>query len=480
MALLQLRTPEAEPLLAAVADDPAFPVREALCRGRQLDPGTVREDALLPPPAKTPGPQMVPTLIGLLQDPKPSVRQAAALKLSQMGDPAAAQAMLDASRSHADIDVRRLGVQSLYHRAPTPELIPLVAEALRHTDTEMRETAIGVLARLPGPEGIAHIAPLIGDPAASVRMAAAHALCHHASPAAEDAAVALLTNADWRIRQLAVQRFTRAPSPKALGGLREAAVAPEREIRMEALRAINTIQAPEVVAVLARGLDDPEDSVRGVAAEMLRSRPEPASFDVMLQALASSPRIDVRNQAAAKFEAQPFPAAAGTLAAAAKHEDDTLRATALRALGRIDGPAGTAPLVEALADPTPEVYLTAARMLAARRDDPSEQAMVTAVAGHPDVEVRRIAVTRFHGAPTPKAIPALTAAIKQDDDQLRLLATQALHAAQVPEAIDPLIGALDDPSEAVRQTAFGALSPRPDPRAQAAVAAYKAKMQGVQ
>jgi len=479
MALFQLRLPEAEPLLAAAADDPAFVVREALCRARQIDPNTVREDALLPETAKTPGPQMVPTLIGLLRDPKPSVRHAAALKLSQTPDPVADQAMLEALRSHPDVFVRSLGLQSLHRKPPTPDIIPLVAEALRHPDAEMRGGAVSVLARLPGPEAIPHLAALISDPAANVRLAVAHVLCNHPSPAAEDASAPLLTNPDWRIRQLAVQRFTRAPSPKALAGLREAAAAPEREIRAEAVRALGMLPVPDVIPILAGRLDDPEDSVRNVAAEMLRSRPEPATIDVMLQALTSHPRIDVRIQAAAKFEAQPHPPAAGPLSTAAKHEDDTLRATALRALGRIEGPATTAPLVEALADPIPEVYLTAARLLAARRDDPSEQAMIAALSGHADVEVRRIAATRFHGAPTPKAIPALMAAIKQDDDQLRLLATQALNVVQAPEAIDPLIAALDDPSEAVRQTAFGALSPRPDPRAQAAVAAYKAKMQGV-
>ncbi|MCE9552432.1 MAG: HEAT repeat domain-containing protein [Planctomycetes bacterium] len=476
-ALTRIRTREAAALLAKSFDDPAVTVRQIVQTARLRNPADVQDDALLPAAAKVGGPQEVPILVNLLNDPKPSIRQAAAQRLRQNPSDAADQALNQAIKSHSDIFVRRVAAQNLLRKPPTPAVIELAGELLRSPDPETRETALSVLSRAPTPQTISLMATLLSDPVPKVSLTAATLLCAIPPPMAEDAVIPLLNHPDWQIRQQAVQRFTRAPSPRAINGLGQAVAAPEREIRVEALRALAQINDPAVIPILGRALDDPDEQVRMVAVELLRGRGDPASIATMLNALASHPSASIRQHAAAKYEVQPSPAALGPLTAAAKHEDDALRSVALRALGKLAEPAATAAIVEALSDPVPEVRLTAATVLVTRRDDASEAAMITALNSHGDVEVRRLAASRFHHIPTPKAVPALAEAMKNVDDQLRLVAVQGLQKTPA-EAIDPLIAGLSDPSDSVRQVALAALGPQGDPKAKAAVAAYNAKLQG--
>ncbi|MCE9545623.1 MAG: HEAT repeat domain-containing protein [Planctomycetia bacterium] len=476
VALATIPTPESKLLVDSAIDDPAFAVRHAVQTFRRGDPNKVSDEALLPAAAITGMPQAVPLLVKLLSDPKPSVRQAAIQRLCQNLDPAADAAIQQACRTHPDLVVRRVAAQYLFRKPAPPGGIEIVRELIRDPDPELRETAANLLLRTPTPEGIAMVAPLLKDPIASVRMTAATLLSVTPLPAADDVVIPLLSNPDWQIRQLAVQRFARTPNPRAAAGLIDAAGAPEFEIRQEAMGPLNLMKDLAVFAFLARTLNDPNESHSMMAAEMLRARTEPECVAPMLAALATHPSINVRAIAALKFEAQPNPAALGPLVALAKHEDDGVRFAAIRALGKMTEPTAAAALVAALADPIPEVKMTAAAALAARRDDGAEAAMIAALAAPGDVEVRRLAATRFQQIPTPKAVPALAAAVKDVDDQLRLLAVQALQHTPT-EGMDLLIAALNDPSETIRQAALAALAPQPDPRAKGAVAAFKARTQ---
>lgn len=378
-ALTRIRTREAAELLAATFDDSAVRVREIVQAARLRSPVDVQDDALLPAAAKVGGPQEVPILVNLLNDAKPSIRQAAAQRLRQNPADAADQALNQAIKSHSDVFVRRIAAQNLLRKPPTPVVIELLGELVRSPDAEIRETALSVLARTPTPQTISLMAPLINDPVPKVSLAAATLLCSIPPPASDDAVIKLLYHPDWQIRQQAVQWFARWPSPRAIPGLGEAAAAPEREVGMACLRALGQINDPAVFPILGRMLDDPFEPVQLTAVEILRGRGEPACVKLMLKALASHPSVGVRQQAAAKFEAQPNPAALGPLTAAAKHEDDALRAVALRALGRLTEPAATTALAEALNDPVPEVRLTAATVLISRRDDASEATMISAL-----------------------------------------------------------------------------------------------------
>ena len=476
VSLRQLATPEAKALVEAAGDDPAFRVRHASYQSRGLDPNKVSDEALLPAEAKVAGAAAVPVLVKLLSDPKASVRGAAALRLSQNTDPAAEQAMLQAVVSHPDEFVRRAVVPCLQRNPPSPAAMAIARDLIRSPDPELRATALYALARAPAPEAVALITPLLSDPTPTVRLTAASLLCAIPAPAADDAAISLLSHVDWQIRAHAVERFTRTPSPRAIDGLGQALAMPEQELRLGAIRALALLPDPAIIPVVVRSMEDPDDQVRRIALETIIARSEPACTDLMLKALASSPRVDVRLHALLRFTRLPSPLALEPLGVAAKDEEDTLRVHALQALSKIDGARASALIAEALGDAIPEVRLAAATVLGARKDDTSEGAMLTALQSHSDVEVRRLAATRFQQIPTPKAVPALAVTLKDVDDPLRLLAVQALQHTPV-EGIDLLIAALNDPSEPVRQTALGVLAGQPDPRAKTAVAAFKAKMQ---
>ncbi|MCE9557183.1 MAG: HEAT repeat domain-containing protein [Planctomycetes bacterium] len=480
VSLWQIATPEAKGLVEAAGDDPAFQVRHASYQLRGLDPNKVNDEALLPAEAKVAGAAAVPVLVKLLSDPKASVRGAAALRLSQNTDPAAEQAMLQAVVSHPDVFVRRAVAPSCLQRnPPSPAAMAIARDLVRSPDPELRAIALYALSRLPAADAVALIAPLMSDPVPTVRMTAASLLCVVPGPPGDDAAISLLGHADWQIREHAIARFTRTPSPRAIDGLGKVVAMPEQVSRVAALRALALVHDSAVTPVVAQAIEDPDDLVRRVALETIIGRPEPAAADLMLKALTSSPRPDVRLHAVLRFAQIPTPSALELLGVAAKDEEDALRVRAIQALARIEGARASALIAEALADPIPEVRLAAATVLGARKDEAAEAAMIAALQSNPDVEVRRLAATRFQTIPTPKAVPALAVALKDVDDQLRLLAVQVLQHTPV-EGIDSLIAALGDSSEPVRQTALALLAGQPDPRAKAAVAAFKAKLQAVQ
>jgi len=476
-SLWQIATPEAKGLVEAAGDDPAFPVRQASYHYRGLDPNQVSDEALLPPEAKVAGAAAVPVLVKLLSDPKASVRGAAALRLSQNADPAAEQAMLQAVVSHPDGFVRRaVAPPCLQRNPPSPAAMAIARDLVRSPDPDLRAIALYTLSRLPPADAVAHIAPLMSDPVPTVRMTAASLLCVVPGPPGDDAAISLLGNADWQIREHAIARFTRTPSPRAIDALGKVVAMPEQESRVAALRALALVPDPAVTPVVAQAIEDPDDLVRRVALETIIGRLEPAVTDLMLKALTSSPRPDVRLHAVLRFAAVPSPLALEPLGVAAKDEEDALRVRAIHSLARLEGARASGLIAEALGDPSPEVRLAAATVLGTRKDEASEAAMIAALQSNPDVEVRRLAATRFQQIPSSKALPALTVALQDVDDPLRLLAVQALQLTPA-EGIDLLIAALSDPSEAVRQTALGILAPHPDPRAKTAVAAFKARMQ---
>jgi len=478
--LLQIRSRDALALLNPLIDDPEFAVRSAAQASRRRNPADVQEEALLPAAAKVPGPEGVSALIGLLQAPKASVRQAAAKALGPRTEPSAEEALCRAAKTHADLFVRRAAVRSLAAKAPAPAIQDALRHALRDSDAETRGLAVQALARVPDKDSIASIAPLVNDPIPGIRLAAVALLAQSPLPEAEEPLLAVLAHPDSQLRDQAIDRFQRIPSPRALSALTTAAAAAERETRASALRALGKLKDPEIVPALARALEDPDQHVRSTAAESLRASTEPEAARHVLSALATSPYIDVRIQAATRLGQLPDPAALEPLVAATRSEDDTLRMSSLVALGKLNEPAATAAICAALNDPVPEVRRSAANLLTARPDAIAEKGMLDALGSHSDIVVRRAAAARFQDYPTPQAIPTLAEAIKNVDDVLRLQAVRALQKTSVAEVIEPLIQALSDPSQAVRQTALAALTPRPEPKAQSAVAAYRQNTQGVQ
>jgi HEAT repeat protein len=154
-----------------------------------------------------------------------------------------------------------------------------------------------------------------------------------------------------------------------------------------------------------------------------------------------------------------------SLAKHVHHEDERVRRSVARALGRIGGPAAAEPLRRALRDSSASVRLEAAQELDGRRN--KGVAMTLAVAAdeesRPDVQRQmHLALGRIGSA---EAIQALAKAAEQGKRSflrrkplsVRLSAVEGLHVAG-PSGVNPLKDLLNDEEPAVREAAQKALA----------------------
>ena len=159
------------------------------------------------------------------------------------------------------------------------------------------------------------------------------------------------------------------------------------QVRTAARRALATIEAPKVAGVLAARLaEDPEWQVRGVAAELLRRRPnDPAAKPALAAALGDKDGF-VRAQAVRSLtengstDADSVPLA-DVLHFLARDPERPVRVSAAEALALYCFvPAVEAGLVVALRDPEPDVVVAAAAALLNAHTRSARNGLVDALA----------------------------------------------------------------------------------------------------
>ncbi|MCI0634559.1 MAG: HEAT repeat domain-containing protein, partial [Actinobacteria bacterium] len=119
-----------------------------------------------------------------------------------------------------------------------------------------------------------------------------------------------------------------------------------------------------------------------------------------------------------------------------------------------------------LDDNDPTVRLTAAETLGRLEDPRAIEALTRALRQDPDAKVRAMAAWALGQIEDPAAVPALSDALRDDEDVVvRQRAAEALGDIEDASAIDALGSALRDPSVEVRRTAVWALGMIEDARA---------------
>lgn len=307
---------------------------------------------------------VVPDLLAVLTDPAVPVRRAVAQALSQMPDPRAIAALVQALRTDTDAEVRALAAEALGQiddPAAAPGLIsalgqekvaqvrrkivwalgeiesqsaaPALTGALRDDDAEVRGYAIWGLGNLHAKSSAPQIIPLLRDSNSEVRSKAAWALGEMKWVDALDELTAALKDRDPDVRQQIVSALSSMEDQRAVPALVRAMADEKADVRREAISALGNIEGLQrAPRELVAALSDSDSDVRQAALETLAHIKDPATSSAVIPLTRSGQPLDVR-------------------------------AAAIEALTEIGGSQVEAVLLELMKDPDPKIRKRAAQGL---------------------------------------------------------------------------------------------------------------------
>ncbi|HEV8361919.1 MAG TPA: HEAT repeat domain-containing protein [Gemmatimonadaceae bacterium] len=309
---------------------------------------------------------VVPDLIAVLDDPAVPVRRAVAQALSQMPDPRAIAALLQALRTDTDAEVRALAAEALgniddasaapgltaalrQERVPqvrrkivwalaeieSPSAAASLAEALRDDDAEVRAYAIYGLGNIHAKSSAPQIIPLLRDSNSDVRSKAAWALGEMKIIDALDELMAALNDRDADVRQQIVNALSSMEDQRAVPALVRAIGDDNVDVRREAVNALGNIDglqhAPrELVAVLS----DADAQVRESALQALAHIKDPATASAVIPLTRSGQPLAVRGAAIEALTEIGGSQVEAVLLELMKDSDPKIRRLAAQGLGR--------------------------------------------------------------------------------------------------------------------------------------------------
>lgn len=146
----------------------------------------------------------------------------------------------------ADWHVRYAGLEAL--QQPGPESLPLLAEAVRDPQMQVRRIAVVYLGDVRTPEAMALLYEALRDSSAAVRRTAGDTLSDIGDAAATAPMVAALADPSKLVRWRAARFLYEVGTDEALEPLRAAADDPEFEVGLQARMAVERIESGEQAA----------------------------------------------------------------------------------------------------------------------------------------------------------------------------------------------------------------------------------------
>lgn len=137
---------------------------------------------------------------------------------------------------------------ALERTQPEPELLPLLARALRDENSSVRRLAVVYLGDLRIPEALPHLLDALKDRTPAVRRTAGDTLSDLGDPAAAPAMIEALRDPNKLVRWRAARFLYEAGGEDAVPALREAAQDEEFEVRLQARIALERIERGEEAA----------------------------------------------------------------------------------------------------------------------------------------------------------------------------------------------------------------------------------------
>ena len=373
----------------------------------RTDPGTVTDPYVNPsaePKVESPqaGPQAmddrstVAALAGVLGDPVPAVRRAAAEALGSSRDSVAVRALMSVLLQDDVAQVRRAAAYSL-GRIEDQLAVPALMEALlKDADSEVRKNAAWALGAIDSPRAAPALAQALEDDRElSVRIESAQALGEIRDVSSMNALVRVLGQDD------------------------------EPALLKSVIDALHNIDNASAATAVAGALRDRNADVRVAAAEALGSFEDRAVVPALMAA-ARDADAEVRRAVIGALQNLGDRRAIPAFTAALTDTDPEVRRSGADGLADMDN-LRTAPpeLIRAMDDRDAEVRQGVAHALGHILDPAGLNALVAHV-GDANVEVRRSVVEALQGFEEEEATAALRTALRDQDAEVRESAARAL------------------------------------------------------
>jgi HEAT repeat protein len=305
----------------------------------------------------------IASLATVLADSDAAVRLAAIQALGDLDDPRAVEALSQALRNDSDPEVREMAAWAL-GEIESPTAVPALSEALRSDrEATVRAKAAWALGEIESPRAVEALGAALRDQNIEVRRMAIWALGEIESPQAVALLVPLLRDQDRETREKAVWALGEIESADAVEGLAAAVRDREASVREMAVWALGEIESATAIEPLTAALEDSAIGVRRRAVWALGEIDGISSAPPGLIAALSDADREVRLQAARALGEIADPASVSALAAAARGQDEQLRRTAAMALAEIRDPAAMDVLIELLKSDDAEIRKAAAQAL---------------------------------------------------------------------------------------------------------------------
>jgi len=462
-ALAKLGKPGLSPLHAALASETAVErARAARCLGELRDKTAAKallaclsdEDAAVranatealgrlgdAPKAKAIAP--------LLEDEADNVRRAAVLALRDLGK---GDDRFDALLVDDSAALRRAAALAVAASGAAP-YVERLAGRLGDGDEGVRAAAADAMAGQHAEELLEPLRAALDDDSEAVRLAAARALAAHEG--AEPLLPNLLENRSVYVRRVGVAAVAQRKALSAVEPLmRVARDGPERVVRIEAAQALGALGDSKAVGRLTHALIEDDLELQAAAETALRAI---LGKDADPDVLRANGHIALehwdRLPEFGKLALEPLLRALGNRTANPRNV--AARCGSASALGALGHAEAVRPLLEALAEPAPQLRAAAAAALG-EIGDPACAAGLVAAASDRSEDVRAAAVRALGHLGSHDVVDALTQAMRDAESGVRSAALDAaltLGPAAIPVAAVGLTSA--DPSE--RQLAIAAL-----------------------
>ena len=384
-------------------------------------------------------------LLVALDDADPEIRSRAAVALERLGVPARLVGMVERDDRAADAG-------ELLVKLAIAGARELLAELLLHRSPRVRLAMVDAVRRA----GRRDLAPELvraasSDSDADVRAAAFDTLRIFGARDAVPAALGAVTDPAEPVRSAAVSLLGELGTAEAAPALRSRTGDPEPAVRAAAVRALGAIRAPNGTAEFRRLLADPVPAVRAAAALAVADAGARQLGDELVPLLADTePPVQVA--AARALSRAGNVGAVPALMRAFDTAGPELREAIVGTVAQLD-PARVRVLLDRLIagnDSASRIALIRT-LRQVRAEDPLP--LIGPLAGDPDPEVRREAITSL-GTLGDAAAPAAITALDDPDAGVRARALDAIvrlrRADQGPKILQLLAG---DPSPEVRERA---------------------------
>jgi HEAT repeat protein len=299
--------------------------------------------------------------------------------------------MLAATRSPAALDalealiddpaltgaVRVHALTSLAEARPEdPRTVERLGQLLVDGRRYDSHAAAAALRRIGTPEARAALVEATESDVSDTAQAAVYALAELADPQDHAMLVEIARTGDPRTRGLALEALVRNQVPGALEIAASMIADPEQaQAATRALSSLVEAGTPEAQAVIDRGIDSPDENVRGAAARSLLAVGAPQAT-ARVRGLLTDPSPQVRGQALSALVDVGAPEAAEIVIEVAGGDDPVLRADAIRYLGYTGDERADGLVAGAMRDDETSVAFAAISAAQDMSSDETERALV--------------------------------------------------------------------------------------------------------